>query len=192
MPEVDPSAHTFGLVEVSRPQLDRAHEIGHRFLDGRSTLPTLVLRAGFGPVQACLVCVCDLETSVIVTLGTGESVVGSRLSRSRPEWVSSSRFFEAWQFRCSSQTSGLWLFDCGTTNGTLLLSPTEALEYRRDTVSDALAHRRLPHPNEPTLQGLTLGRCAHDGEVLVTYAAFVLCHPPTRRMKNPAERRGAC
>ncbi|MEM9860058.1 MAG: hypothetical protein AAF938_00480 [Myxococcota bacterium] len=128
----------------------------------------------------------DPANPIAVTLGSGRSWVGRRWERQRPEWKMDALVFEGRQFFYRCRPSGVWLEDPATTNGTALLTEAEALAV--PSVQSARVDfpmRLLPHPNEPLPCSSLYRRVARDGDVLIAYIGFVLCHPPTQ-LARPA------
>lgn len=131
-------------------------------------------------MEACLVSVTDPARHWIVGLG-GESWVGRRMAERDRTWPTDVRLFEGRQFSYHCRPSGVWLEDMYTTNGTSVLSGRQAVGLTaniHDVANDA--RNRLPHPNDPLPCRSLYRWVARDGDVLVSYVAFVLCHPPTR------------
>lgn len=175
------SAEAIATETITRAKLKAAHRLGHSVLDGSGSGQQALLVSGWGAVQACLVCVSDPRRDWIVTLGTEESMVGRGWSRTRSQWppTSDAMLFEKQQFSYMCRPSGVWLEDSSTTNGTLLLAHEEAIGLR-PYGSRGTPSQLLPHPNHPLPCRSMYRWVARDGDVLASYAAFVLCHPPTR------------
>lgn len=174
-------AEATGQTTIIHARLEAAHRLGHSVLDGSVSPQQPLLVSGWDAVQACLVCVSDPRRERIVTLGTGESIVGRGWSRTRPQWPATSdvMLFENRQFSYICRPSGVWLTDLSTTNGTLVLTHEEAAglpPYGPRRTTDQI----LPHPNNPQTCESLYRWVARDGDVVASYAAFVLCHPPTR------------
>ncbi len=165
---------------LTQPRIEAAYRVGHRVLNGSHAATEAILESSSGPIEACLVSVSDAARHWIVGL-RGESWVGRRLAKRNPTWPTDTRLFEGRQFSYHCRPSGVWLEDMHTTNGTLVLTGREAAVFSLSIRSVASrARSRVPHPNE-RLSCRSLYRwVARDGDVLVSYAAFVLCHPPTR------------